>query len=56
MDNRSIVKSIYIHSQQTPDKTAIIATDYTVSYRSLWNAILQNEGGIQNPRNLQKAL
>ena len=39
MNNRSIVKQIYTHSQETPSKTAIIATDYTVDYRSLWNAI-----------------
>ena len=39
MNNRSIVKSIYLHSQNTPDKVAIIATDYKVDYRTLWNAI-----------------
>lgn len=36
---RSIVKSIYEHSQTTPDKTALIGTDYTVSYKTLWNVV-----------------
>ena len=36
---RSIVKSIYQHSVDTPEKTAIIATDRTVSYKQLWTAI-----------------
>ena len=36
---RSIVKSIYEHSIETPTKTAIIATDCEVSYEKLWNAI-----------------
>ena len=36
---RSIVKCIYEHSQHSPDKTAIIAEDTTLSYRELWNAI-----------------
>ena len=39
MNNRSIVKQIYTHSQETPSKTAIIATDHTADYQSLWNAI-----------------
>lgn len=34
---RSIVKSIYNHSRIFPEKTAIIATDYTVDYQTLWN-------------------
>ncbi|MBE6990263.1 MAG: acyl--CoA ligase [Ruminococcaceae bacterium] len=36
---RSIVRSIYEHSLETPDKNAIIATDCTVSYRMLWSMI-----------------
>ena len=36
---RSIVKSIYEHSRQTPDKAAIIATDRSVGYGELWNAV-----------------
>lgn len=36
---RSIVKSIYEHSRNFPEKTALIATDYTVDYRTLWNLI-----------------
>lgn len=36
---RSIVKSIYEHSQNYPDKTAIIALDYTVDYSTLWKMI-----------------
>lgn len=38
-ESRSIVKCIYQHSLEMPDKTAIIATDCTVDYQSLWNAI-----------------
>lgn len=33
---RSIVRSIHEHSIEFPDKTAIIATDMTVSYQKLW--------------------
>ena len=36
---RSIVKSIYEHSKSFPEKTALIATDHTVDYRTLWNLI-----------------
>ena len=36
---RSIVKSIYTHAINSPDKTAIIATDYTLTYGNLWSAI-----------------
>lgn len=36
---RSIVRSIYRHSLETPGKKAIIATDVTVDYRSLWSAV-----------------
>ncbi len=36
---RSIVNSIYRHSCETPNKIAIIASDFTVSYESLWNLI-----------------
>lgn len=36
---RSIVRSIYNHSQKTPEKTAIIASDMTVSYSDLWKLI-----------------
>jgi len=38
-ESRSIVKCIKIHSEDTPYKTAIIATDYTVDYKTLWNTI-----------------
>ena len=36
---RSIVASIHQHSLDTPDKTALIATDVTVDYRALWALI-----------------
>jgi len=36
---RSIVKNIYLHSQETPNKIAIIALDGSVDYASLWKAI-----------------
>lgn len=36
---RSIVKSIYKHSQEIPQKTALIATDYTVDYGTLWKMV-----------------
>ncbi len=36
---RSIVRSIYQHSLETPEKVAVIATDCTLSYRQLWAAI-----------------
>lgn len=36
---RSIVKSIYNHSKSFPEKTAIIALDHTVDYKTLWNLI-----------------
>ncbi len=36
---RSIVKSIYEHSQAMPQKTAIIALDRTVDYATLWRLI-----------------
>ena len=36
---RSIVKSIYEHSCETPDKTAIIGLDDTVDYATLWRLI-----------------
>ena len=36
---RSIVKCIYDHSSIHPDKTAIIATDDTVTYGQLWRLI-----------------
>ena len=36
---RSIVKSIYKHSWAFPEKTALIATDYTLSYKQLWDLI-----------------
>ena len=47
---RSIVKSIYQHSQMFPEKTALIATDHTLSYKKLWDLIagmaqvLKNKG------------
>lgn len=36
---RSIVKSIYEHSQTFPQKKAIIAPDYAVTYETFWNLI-----------------
>ena len=36
---RSIVKSIYEHSLETPDKCAVIAADYTFTYSELWSSI-----------------
>ena len=49
---RSIVKSIYEHSCNFPKKTALIATDYTVDYETLWHLIaamagLLKEKGLQ---------
>ena len=47
---RSIVRSIYEHSLEFPDKTAVIAADMTVSYKTLWTyisgmaALLKNNG------------
>ena len=38
---RSIVKSIANHAAETPHKNAIIATDHTIDYKSLWAAITQ---------------
>lgn len=38
---RSIVKSIYEHSLEAPSKTAIIGTDCTVNYGTLW-AVISN--------------
>ncbi len=35
--DRSIVRSIYEHSINIPEKTAIIATDMTVNYGQLWH-------------------
>lgn len=39
MDKRSIVKYIYQHSCQHPQKTAIIGTDATVDYQEFWKQI-----------------
>ena len=39
---RSIVKSIYEHSCRFPEKTAIIATDRTVTYKELWELIVSS--------------
>jgi len=36
---RSIVKCIYEHSRNFPEKTAIIAPDHTVDYRTLWELV-----------------
>lgn len=36
---RAIVKSIYEHSKTFPNKTALIATDYTVDYSTFWKLI-----------------
>lgn len=36
---QSIVKCIHQHSIAFPQKTAVIATDYTVDYATLWNLI-----------------
>ena len=47
---RSIVKCIYQHSQTMPEKTALIATDHTLTYKMLWDLIagmaqvLKNKG------------
>ena len=38
---RSIVKCIYEHSIETPEKIAVIATDGKVSYEQLWKGIRQ---------------
>ena len=38
---RSIVKRIYEHSVETPEKCAVIATDCEVSYAALWRGISQ---------------
>ena len=37
--SRSIVKSIYKHSKENPEKVAVIARAGTVNYRDFWNAI-----------------
>lgn len=37
---RSIVRSIYEHSLEWPEKTAIIAADHTVDYATLWKLIV----------------
>lgn len=39
MEMRSIVKCIYQHSCQYPNKTAIIGTDITVDYHGFWKMI-----------------
>jgi len=49
---RSIVKSIYQHSLNFPEKTAVIALDMTVNYGSFWKMIrgmaaLLKEKGLQ---------
>lgn len=49
---RSVVKCIYEHSQTQPRKTAVIATDCTVDYATLWNltagmATLLKQNGIE---------
>ena len=36
---RSIVKSIYTHAQTFPQKTALIATDCTLDYGTLWKLV-----------------
>lgn len=36
---RSIVKSIFEHSKTFPKKTALIATDHTLDYETLWKLI-----------------
>lgn len=50
---RSIVYSIFQHKNETPDKIAVIAEDYTVSYKTLWNIITNvtdalNKNGIKS--------
>src|SRR5690554_2685893 len=58
---RSIVKCIYEHSVKTPNKTAIIATDCTVSYSKLWRLItgvchyLKEYGIVKNDRVMLEA-
>ena len=39
MDQRSIVKCIYNNGLTAPQKNAVIATDRTVTYLELWNAV-----------------
>ena len=50
---RSIVKSIYEHSQNFPEKTALIATDYTVNYQTLW-ALISAMAQVLKKKGLQK--
>lgn len=50
---RSIVKSIYTHSQETPDKIAIIATDGTYTYKELWAAVSNISARLRD-RGIQK--
>ncbi len=58
---RSIVRSIYEHSLTEPEKTAVIATDFTVSYRTFWNmisnisAVLQKKGIAKGDRVMLEA-
>ena len=37
---KSVVECIYEHSVSTPEKTAVIATDCTVDYKTFWQYIL----------------
>lgn len=58
---RSIVRSIYEHSLEFPDKTAVIAADMTVSYKTLWTyisgmaALLKNKGIVRGDRVIVEA-
>ena len=58
---RSLVRSIYQHSLETPEKTAIIALDDTVDYATLWTLIagvshyLKEEGVQRGDRVLVEA-
>lgn len=38
---RSIVKCIFEHSRETPEKKAVIGTDSMVTYRELWDGIVR---------------
>lgn len=58
---RSIVKSIYSHSCQNPDKIAIIGTDITVSYGEFWklmvacSTLLKDNGVVKGDRVILEA-
>ena len=49
---RSIVKCIYEHSLTRPEKTAVIGTDYSLSYGALW-AVLSNVSELLRKKGLR---